>query len=172
MMPSLKQWTQAYADEVNTIWALPFFQIMFSPITWQDCCSKAFQLISSWSHGAALCASACFSQHTEPVQIRQMLWHSSSHDEDSATARCAPANLCDVMKTGVSNASQCGKMWRLYVIDKLQLSSQKAMLIIYKGMMKSISGLELRWYGNTRKTIPARSSVKVKAVAPTPQELR
>lgn len=40
----------------------------------------------------------------------------------SARPRCTPANLCDVMEAGASNASRRGRMWHLYVIDKLQLS--------------------------------------------------
>lgn len=70
----------------------------------------------------------CSSQHTQLVQIRQMLWRFLSARirlVRSARARCALSNLSDVMKAGVSNAARWGKMWRLYAIDKLQLSSSE-----------------------------------------------
>lgn len=40
----------------------------------------------------------------------------------SAKPRCTPANLCDVMEAGTSNASWWGQTWHLDVIDKLLLS--------------------------------------------------
>lgn len=40
----------------------------------------------------------------------------------SARPCYTPANLCDVMEAGTSNASWWGQMWHLYVIDKLLLS--------------------------------------------------
>lgn len=94
--------------------------IMFGPIAWHG---KAFRLGSSGCHRAALCTSAPPSI-PRLVQIRQMLWPFPSHETYwwcCARPRCPIANLSDVMKNGVLNASWRGKKWCLHVTDKQQL---------------------------------------------------
>lgn len=88
---------------------------------------KGIVLTPSCFFPALLCCSPfdCFSKHIACANQTNVLAfpYTQMRLVCSARPHCALANLSDVMKAGVSNASRSGKMWHLHAIDKLQLPS-------------------------------------------------
>lgn len=109
----------------------PFFfppLIMYSPIAWQSRRSKSFHLVSSWSH----CATSSVHQllparRARPNQTNALAF--SLHTNQAGALCQASSRPLPISLTWWKLACQMhhceGKMWRLYVIDKLQLSSSQ-----------------------------------------------
>lgn len=104
--------------------------LFFSNYVQPSCLARP--LLQSFPFGffpVSLCCSPCIccSQHTARANQTNALAFLFTRIRlvCSARPRCALANLSDVMKAGVSNASRRGKMWHSYATDKLQLSSSE-----------------------------------------------
>lgn len=113
-----QRWTEGGINSGLTLFFF-FFLIMFNPIAWHSRRSKAFHLVSSpWSRCARSPPFICSSRRTNSLQIRRsgvFFFVFFLHFPRIRTgALCQvlvvhPANLCDVMRAGVSNAARRGE---------------------------------------------------------------